>query len=102
MRAHHDWSQRLFASSSLRPPLLLHELIPSERTKSGRNHPPPAAGKRAQVRLAPVVPSSSKGSPFVAAGRVMGFSFKSSIFLFFLVHSRLSLGIFNEVYTSQA
>ncbi|CAL9000940.1 unnamed protein product, partial [Prunus brigantina] len=84
-------------SSSLRSPLLLHKLRPSERTKSGQNRPPPAVGKKAQVRLDPVVPSPSKGSPFVAAGRVVGFSFKSPIFLFFLVRSRLSLGIFNEV-----
>ncbi|CAL8168373.1 unnamed protein product [Prunus armeniaca] len=84
-------------SSSLHSPLLLHELRPSERTKSGRNHPSPTAGKKAQVRLDPVISSLSKGSPFVIAGRVVGFFFKSPIFLFFLVHSRPSLGIFNEI-----
>ncbi|CAL8162287.1 unnamed protein product [Prunus armeniaca] len=65
-------------------------------TKSSRNHPSPTAGKKAQVKLDPVIPSSSKGSPFVATGRVVGFFFKCPIFLFFLVHSRPSLGIFNE------
>ncbi|CAL9011853.1 unnamed protein product [Prunus brigantina] len=54
-----------------------------ERTKSDQNRPPPAVGKKAQVRFDPVVPPSSKGNPFASAGRVFfcaNFAFKSPIF----------------------
>ncbi|CAL2270690.1 unnamed protein product [Prunus armeniaca] len=49
-------------SSSLRSPLLLHEFRPSERTKSGRNHPSPAAGKKARSDSTPSSRLCPKGA----------------------------------------